>query len=167
MFPHAAVDGESNSNRGENELANSTYQDYPQLYAQQFPYAILDESFLRHLLNFTSAKSETMHSIFANNATSPKHTLTDNDTLNYDTCSVTHDNESAWFSFEFQAIVHFSYITILLIAIFGNGIVCFIVCTSSRMQTVTNYFIANLALSDMLMAAFCIPFSFISLFVLQ
>lgn len=134
-------------------------------YAAQFPYTILDESFLKHLVNYTIMKSETMQSLFANNS-SAKH-QDNNDTLNYEMCSMSHNSESAWFSTEFQATLHFMYITILVIAIFGNGIVCFIVCTSSRMQTVTNYFIANLALSDMLMAFFCIPFSFISLFVLQ
>jgi hypothetical protein len=139
---------------------------HPRNYAAHFPYTPLDESFLQHLVNFSLAKAETMHSIDAHNATSSKHNI-DNESMNYEICSVSHDSESAWFSTEFQATLHFMYITILVIAIFGNGIVCFIVCTSSRMQTVTNYFIANLALSDMLMAFFCIPFSFISLFVLQ
>ena len=146
---------------------NSSQAEFFQQYASQYPYGILNESFIRHLLNFTIVKGETMRSTLANISVNHKNNFADNDTLNYETCNAAHDNESAWFSTEFQATVHFMYITILLIAIFGNGIVCFIVCTSSRMQTVTNYFIANLALSDMLMAFFCIPFSFISLFVLQ
>lgn len=141
---------------------NSSHPAYPRLYAAQFPYTMLDDSYLRHVVNFSLVKGEMQ---FASNVTVLR--TAENDTLNYEMCSVTHDNESAWFSTEFQATLHFMYITIFLIAVFGNGIVCFIVCTSSRMQTVTNYFIANLALSDMLMAFFCIPFSFISLFVLQ
>lgn len=149
----------NNSNDVEIPQWNSTHT---RSYAAHFPYTILDESFLKHLLNFTMAKSELIRS---NNNSGFKHNH-DNDTMNYE-CSLSHDTESAWFSMEFQATLHFMYITILVIAIFGNGIVCFIVCTSSRMQTVTNFFIANLALSDMLMAFFCIPFSFISLFVLQ
>lgn len=179
MFPHTDVNsGElgntssgNSSSRSESNIYfhpwNNSQQSYPQLYASHFPYQGLDENFLRHLVNETIAKGETMHANFMNNKTSFKHSEADNDTLNYDRCIVSHDSESAWFSTEFQATLHFMYITILLIAIFGNGIVCFIVCQSSRMQTVTNYFIANLALSDMLMAMFCIPFSFISLFVLQ
>lgn len=153
---------EVNSSDDEISQWNSSH---PQHYAVNFPYTILDENFLRHLLNFTMARSETMR-LNPNNSGSFKQNH-DNDTVNYDECSLSHDTESAWFSTEFQATLHFMYITILVIAIFGNGIVCFIVCTSSRMQTVTNFFIANLALSDMLMAFFCIPFSFISLFVLQ
>jgi 7 transmembrane receptor (rhodopsin family) len=159
MFSHGGEDVE----RADTMHWNHTHQDLPQSYAAQYPYTILNESFVRHLINFTN---ETMHAGY--NATLHlRRNLADNDTFNYDECSVTHDNESSWFSFEFQATVHFMYITILLIAFFGNGIVCFIVISSSRMQTVTNFFIANLALSDMLMALFCIPFSFISLFVLQ
>jgi hypothetical protein len=149
----------NNSNDIEIPQWNSTHQ---RNYAEHFPYTILDENFLRRLLNFTFTKSELMRSY---NNSSFKHS-NDNDTVNYE-CSASQDTQSAWFSIEFQATLHFMYITILVIAIFGNGIVCFIVCTSSRMQTVTNFFIANLALSDMLMAFFCIPFSFISLFVLQ
>lgn len=157
-----------NSSSAESSQWNSTHQSYPKHYASQFPYTMLDDGFLRHLVNFTMVKGETMRSIFANNESfKHSHDQAVNDTLNYEICGVSHDNESAWFSTEFQATLHFMYITIFLIAVFGNGIVCFIVCTSSRMQTVTNYFIANLALSDMLMAFFCIPFSFISLFVLQ
>lgn len=171
MLSHIDANTELNiSNSVDSPQWNSSHQGYRQHYAAQFPYTILDESFLRHVLNFTMVKGETMHSMFGNNNSISFKQHPDqavNETLNDDMCGMSHDSESAWFSTEFQATLHFMYITIFLIAVFGNGIVCFIVCTSSRMQTVTNYFIANLALSDMLMAFFCIPFSFISLFVLQ
>lgn len=168
MFSHMDMNsGELGSNSSSNVYFqprnNNSQQAYQQNYASLFPYQRLDENNIQRILNFTITKGETIHAILAYNRTSFKNSEDDNDTLNYETCSVTNDNEPAWF----QATLHFMYITILLIAIFGNGIVCFIVCQSSRMQTVTNYFIANLALSDMLMAMFCIPFSFISLFVLQ
>ncbi|CRK88026.1 CLUMA_CG001812, isoform A [Clunio marinus] len=133
-------------------------------YNEQFSFEPSNDSFIKHLLNFTAEKGDGIQSVLANNE-SFKHN--NEQAFNFEVCVVTHDNESAWFSTEFQATLHFMYITIFLISIFGNGIVCFIVFTSSRMQTVTNFFIANLALSDMLMAFFCIPFSFISQFVLQ
>lgn len=60
-----------------------------------------------------------------------------------------------------------AYISVLCLALLGNGTVCFIVQSSPRMRTVTNFFIANLAIGDILMSFFCIPFSFVSLFVLQ
>ena len=38
--------------------------------------------------------------------------------------------------------------------------VILIVLTSRRMQTVTNYFIANLALADVVIGLFSVPFQF-------
>jgi hypothetical protein len=114
-------------------------------YASHFPYTSLDEGHLRHLLNFTMMKGL--------NATGVEH----NGNLTFDECM-----RQPLFNIEFQATLHVMYWTIFIIAILGNGMVCFIVCQSSRMQTVTNYFIANLALADMSMAFLCIPSSFIS-----
>ena len=45
-------------------------------------------------------------------------------------------------------------------AIVGNMLVMYVVIVSRRMQTVTNFYIANLALSDVVLALFCIPFQF-------
>lgn len=154
------IESIGNGSAADTSLLNSSTH-LQQLYATQFPYTPLNESFIRHIMNVTQMKREMLA------ANSSWFRPNDNDSLNYEVFCVTHDNDSAWFSTEFQATLYFMYITIFLLAILGNGIVCFIVCTSSRMQTVTNYFIANLALSDMLMAFFCIPFSFISLFILQ
>ncbi|XP_055697934.1 RYamide receptor isoform X3 [Phlebotomus papatasi] len=67
----------------------------------------------------------------------------------------------------FQTMVYFLYISILLTALIGNGIVCFIVQSSPRMKTVTNYFLFNLALGDILMSVFCVPFSFVPTILLQ
>lgn len=66
----------------------------------------------------------------------------------------------------FEIVIYVMYISILLLALLGNGIVCFIVQSSPRMRTVTNFFIANLAIGDILMSFFCVPFSFVSTFVL-
>lgn len=132
MFTHTSTMEEKN---------NSI--DVYQHYASNFPYVPLDESHLQHLINFTVMRG----------LNSSKHDT--NSSLN-DDC-----NQSALFNIEFRVTLHVMYWTIFLIAILGNGMVCFIVCQSSRMQTVTNYFIANLAIADMCMAFLCIPFSFI------
>lgn len=66
----------------------------------------------------------------------------------------------------FKMAVYILYIPIFLFAVIGNGSVCYIVRTTARMHTVTNYFIVNLAIGDLLMALFCIPPSFISIFLL-
>ncbi|XP_046743806.1 RYamide receptor isoform X1 [Diprion similis] len=70
---------------------------------------------------------------------------------------------TAWF----QAIIYFLYSSIFLTALLGNGLVCYVVYSSPRMRTVTNYFIANLAVGDILMTLFCVPTSFVSTLILQ
>ncbi|XP_023948794.1 RYamide receptor-like [Bicyclus anynana] len=67
----------------------------------------------------------------------------------------------------FQLCVLFMYCTVFIVALIGNGLVCFIVQASPRMKTVTNYFIMNLAIGDILMTIFCVPFSFISMLLLR
>ncbi|QQP57560.1 Neuropeptide receptor A23, partial [Caligus rogercresseyi] len=49
---------------------------------------------------------------------------------------------------------------ISLIAVLGNALVIFIVSTSSRMKSIINYFICNLALADIVIGVFSIPFQF-------
>jgi len=53
------------------------------------------------------------------------------------------------------------YGAISLVAVLGNSTVILIVLTSRRMQkSVTNFFIANLALADVIIGLFAIPFQF-------
>ena len=54
------------------------------------------------------------------------------------------------------------YTFVVIIAIGGNGIVCYLVYAYKRMRTIPNYFIVNLAISDIIMAIFCIPFTFVA-----
>ncbi|KAM8885193.1 neuropeptide FF receptor 2-like isoform 2-T2 [Spinachia spinachia] len=55
------------------------------------------------------------------------------------------------------AIFIVSYMLIFLVCMVGNGVVCFIVLRSKNMRTVTNLFILNLAVSDLLVGIFCMP----------
>lgn len=50
------------------------------------------------------------------------------------------------------------YGTISLLAVIGNSLVIWIITTTKSMQTVTNFFISNLALADVVIGVFCIPF---------
>ncbi|XP_037087581.1 tachykinin-like peptides receptor 86C [Pollicipes pollicipes] len=52
------------------------------------------------------------------------------------------------------------YGLISLLAVLGNGLVLWILCTSRRMRTTTNYFIGNLAVADIVIGMFSIPFQF-------
>lgn len=96
------------------------------------------------------------------NATSTNTTWPD-----YDVCSPSATSEDFLTSPIFQSCVYFMYSTVFLIALVGNGLVCFVVKTCPRMKTVTNYFIVNLAVGDILMTLFCVPFSFVSMLVLR
>ncbi|KAI1904672.1 hypothetical protein AGOR_G00008110 [Albula goreensis] len=55
------------------------------------------------------------------------------------------------------AVFIISYLLIFLVCMVGNGVVCFIVLRSKNMRTVTNVFILNLAISDLLVGIFCMP----------
>lgn len=92
-----------------------------------------------------------------------------NDSSSYDD-ALQYSNGSAVNSFTpgplFQAVIYSLYTLIFVLALVGNMIVCAVVITSIRKWTVTNFFIVNMAASDILMAFFCIPFTFVPTFVL-
>ncbi|MEQ2192178.1 Neuromedin-K receptor [Xenoophorus captivus] len=54
-----------------------------------------------------------------------------------------------------------AYIAVLVVAVFGNLIVIWIILAHKRMRTVTNYCLLNLAFSDASMAAFNTLINFI------
>lgn len=58
-----------------------------------------------------------------------------------------------------QATFIVAYTIIFVVGIFGNAIVCYAVIRNRAMQTVTNFFITNLALSDILLCVFAVPFT--------
>lgn len=58
-----------------------------------------------------------------------------------------------------QSAFYALYATIFILGIFGNVLVCFVVFRNRAMQTVTNLFITNLALSDILLCVLAVPFT--------
>ncbi|XP_004386428.1 neuropeptide FF receptor 1 [Trichechus manatus latirostris] len=50
-----------------------------------------------------------------------------------------------------------AYLLIFLLCMVGNALVCFTVLKNRHMRTVTNMFILNLAVSDLLVGIFCMP----------
>lgn len=58
-----------------------------------------------------------------------------------------------------QAGFFLFYTAIFIIGIFGNVLVCYVVLRNKAMQTVTNIFITNLALSDILLCILAVPFT--------
>ncbi|XP_038599325.1 neuropeptide FF receptor 1 [Tachyglossus aculeatus] len=55
------------------------------------------------------------------------------------------------------AVFILAYVLIFLMCMVGNTLVCFVVLKNRQMRTVTNVFILNLAVSDLLVGIFCMP----------
>lgn len=85
----------------------------------------------------------------------------------YDVCDPASYPEDFLTSKLFHSCIYLMYSIVFLVALIGNGLVCFVVQTSPRMKTVTNYFIVNLAVGDILMTLFCVPFSFVPMLILR
>ncbi|KAK9498686.1 hypothetical protein O3M35_003265 [Rhynocoris fuscipes] len=70
------------------------------------------------------------------------------------------DEEEALYDPPLSLVVFLSlcYGSISIAAVVGNGLVIWVIITSRRMRNVTNYYIANLALADIVIGLFAIPF---------
>ncbi|CAD5124352.1 DgyrCDS12641 [Dimorphilus gyrociliatus] len=55
-----------------------------------------------------------------------------------------------------------AYSLVFFIAVVGNTLVILVVYRNSRMHTVTNYFIVNLAVADILVTVFCLPITLVN-----
>lgn len=77
------------------------------------------------------------------------------------------DAENALGSIVFQTIVYLMYSVVFVVALVGNGLVCYVVMFSAQMHSVTNLFIMNMAVGDLLMTLLCVPFSFVATLMLQ
>lgn len=54
-----------------------------------------------------------------------------------------------------------AYSFIILLGLLGNSLVIYMIIRYRTMRTVTNFFIANLALADLLVDTFCLPFTLV------
>ncbi|KAM8841744.1 neuropeptide Y receptor type 2 [Synchiropus picturatus] len=60
-----------------------------------------------------------------------------------------------------QVVLILAYSTIILFGVTGNCLVIYVVHTFKKLQTVTNFFIVNLAVSDLLVNTLCLPFTLV------
>lgn len=67
----------------------------------------------------------------------------------------------------YMPVIYQMYACIFVIALLGNTLVLYTVAANKKMHTVTNLFIANLAVGDLLIMVLCVPFSVASIIVLQ
>uniref|UniRef100_A0A3P9IUA5 Prolactin releasing hormone receptor 2b n=1 Tax=Oryzias latipes TaxID=8090 RepID=A0A3P9IUA5_ORYLA len=59
----------------------------------------------------------------------------------------------------FKPLIIPCYILVVLVGVFGNYLLLYVICRTRKMHNVTNFFIGNLAFSDMLMCVTCVPFT--------
>ncbi|CAG5095686.1 Similar to RYa-R: RYamide receptor (Drosophila melanogaster) [Cotesia congregata] len=71
--------------------------------------------------------------------------------------SVTQYGEEFTTSLYIKLIFYFLYSLIFILGVFGNILVCYVVARNQDMQTVTNLFITNLAVSDILLCMLAVP----------
>jgi neuropeptide FF receptor 2 len=55
-----------------------------------------------------------------------------------------------------------AYGVVFLLGVIGNGLVVCVVLRTPSMNTVTNYFIANLAVADLLVGLLCLPITLLA-----
>lgn len=107
----------------------------------------------------TSDQFFTLPLIIDDNATSMYGTFETSSFLNV-SC---HDNDTIKTDFihnkTIQSFLCVLYASIFILGVFGNVLVCYVVLQNRAMQTVTNLFITNLALSDIFLCILGVPFT--------
>lgn len=74
----------------------------------------------------------------------------------------THSIVASWMDWLSSGRVQIPlYATILLLAITGNTLVILTLIQNRRMRTITNVFLLNLAVSDILLGVLCMPFTLV------
>lgn len=94
------------------------------------------------------------------------------------TPSLTFDNLSATFNLSFNMSTGVNsfqswvttasriiplYSVIFLLAVIGNSLVILTLVQNKRMRTITNLFLLNLAISDLFLGVFCMPFTLVGM----
>lgn len=59
----------------------------------------------------------------------------------------------------FKPLIIPCYVLVVLVGVIGNYLLLYVICRTRKMHNVTNFFIGNLAFSDMLMCVTCVPFT--------
>ncbi|KAG9344209.1 hypothetical protein JZ751_010878 [Albula glossodonta] len=62
---------------------------------------------------------------------------------------------------QYEWVLIVGYIVVFFVSLIGNTLVCFAVWKNHHMRTVTNYFIVNLSLADILVTITCLPASLV------
>uniref|UniRef100_A0A8C5G4S8 Neuropeptide Y receptor type 2 n=1 Tax=Gouania willdenowi TaxID=441366 RepID=A0A8C5G4S8_GOUWI len=60
-----------------------------------------------------------------------------------------------------QVVLILAYSSIIIFGVIGNSLVIYVGCKFKSLQTVTNFFIVNLAVADLLVNMLCLPFTLV------
>nr|XP_015800024.2 orexin receptor type 2 isoform X1 [Nothobranchius furzeri] len=98
---------------------------------------------------------ECKHPVHVANCTELHSNMeTDDELLRYIWSEYLHPKEYEW-------VLIVAYIVVFFVSLIGNSLVCFAVWKNRHMRTVTNYFIVNLSLADVLVTIICLPASLV------
>lgn len=67
------------------------------------------------------------------------------------------------FSEPFKVLLHILYNLVLFCGVIGNGLVIYVIYSLPRMRSTTNILLSSLACGDLIIASFCVPFTYISI----
>ncbi|XP_076438125.1 QRFP-like peptide receptor [Babylonia areolata] len=77
--------------------------------------------------------------------------------------SMDYQQEDHWFSSAAEACLIFFFVVFIVLGLVGNGLVCFIIIGNGWRQSSRNWYILNLALSDILTCVLCKPLTLVRL----
>ncbi|XP_034043662.1 neuropeptide Y receptor type 2 [Thalassophryne amazonica] len=102
------------------------------------------------LVNVTQVQAFELHVNASNSSSSTSSAIDDLSNL-----------EDSTKLFGIQLILILAYSTIILFGVIGNSLVIYVVYTFKNLRTVTNFFIVNLAIADLLVNTLCLPFTLV------
>lgn len=91
-----------------------------------------------------------------------RHPMRMNDTMNRSDLEMISDEFMYRHGGAMTAVYCAAYLLVFLVGLVGNCFVIAVVYRSPRMRTVTNFFIVNLAVADILVIVFCLPATLMS-----
>ena len=76
-----------------------------------------------------------------------------------------HEHRLYWFEPRLEIPLVFVYVVVIFIGLASNAVVAWLVARRRALRTATNLYIVNLAVSDMMLCLFCLPFTLVRLLV--
>lgn len=130
---------------------------------QDFSTKMLAAEFMSNILDMIETRTE--NSDVHKSAVFDMGIKTNGATLVMNTSNSTESSSQELFyrhSMVMTAVYCVAYLLVFSVGIIGNFFVIAVVLRSPRMRTVTNFFIVNLAVADILVIIFCLPATLLS-----